>query len=113
MRVANTQVKHLVEASGSQKSLVEQIWSVCGANDKNATTAVFAITHAIQLSKQLRYDTIHDSATVALVATLRCNRVQFVEENNARSCIPGTLEHSSHIGFRLTNVHVEQLWSLH
>jgi hypothetical protein len=47
VRVANTQVKHLVEASGSQKGLIEQIWSVGCANDKNATATIFTITHAI------------------------------------------------------------------
>jgi hypothetical protein len=47
VRVANTQVKHLVEASGSQKSLIEQIWSVGCANDEDAAAAVFTITHTV------------------------------------------------------------------
>lgn len=46
-----------------------------------------------------------------MVSTFWCHRVQFIEEYNARPSIASSLEDTSDVRFRLTNVHVEQLWT--
>jgi hypothetical protein len=47
VRVADAKVKHLVESSGSQQSLIKQIWTVRSADDEHSTASVLAIAHAI------------------------------------------------------------------
>lgn len=111
MGIRHTQVQHLVETARTQEGLVEQIGSVGGTNDKDAAGIVTA-RHAVELGQQLRHNTVHDTATVALVATLRRHGIQFVKEDDAGAGVAGALEHAAHIGFRFTNVHVEQLGTL-
>jgi len=84
--------------------LIKQIGSVRCSNDENTFSP---ITHTVQLGEQLTDNTVHNATAVTLVATLGCDRVQFVEENNTRTGIAGALEDTTYIGFRFTNVHVE------
>jgi hypothetical protein len=89
--------------------LIEQIGTISCADDEDAFAA---IAHTVELGEQLRYNTVHDTAAITLVSTLRCHRVQFIEEHNARPSVTGSLEDTPDVGFRFTNVHVEQLWAL-
>jgi hypothetical protein len=96
MGIRDTKVQHLVKSPRSQQGLIKQIGSVGSTNDENALSP---ITHTVKLSKQLADNTVHYTATIPLVATLRRNGVQFIEEHNARSGIASSLEHASYIGF--------------
>ena len=89
--------------------MIKQIGTISRADDEDAFTA---IAHTVELGEQLRYNTVHDAAAIALVSTFRCHRVQFIEEHNAGASVAGSLEDTPDVGFRLTNVHVEQLWAL-
>jgi hypothetical protein len=57
-------------------------------------------------------DAVHDAAAVALVAALGRDRVELVEEDDARASVARALEHAPHIGLGLADVHVEQLGPL-
>jgi hypothetical protein len=109
--VRNTKIQHLVESTGTQQCRIQQIRPVGRSNDKHAS-GILSARHAVQLSQQLRHDTIHDTAAISLVASLGRHGIQLVEEDDAGARVAGALEDAPHVGFGLTNVHVEQLWAL-
>ena len=111
VRIADAQIQHLVETSRPEQRLVKQVWSIRCADDEHTTASLLPVAHAIQLSKQLRDDSVHNAATIALISTLRRNGVQLVEEHDTRPCISRALKDAAHVRLGLTNVHVKQFWS--
>jgi hypothetical protein len=111
VRIADAKIQHLVETARSEQCLVKQIGSVGCSNDEDAASALFTVAHTVQLGEQLRDNAIHDTAAVALIATLGCDRVKLIEEDHAGPCVSSTLEDTPYIRFRFANVHVKQFRS--
>ena len=89
--------------------MVEQIWSISCAYNENTTGALLAVAHAVQFSEQLADNAIHNAAAVALIASLRCDRVELVEKDHARFCVSSSLKDTPHVRFGLSNIHIQQL----
>ncbi len=112
--VRDAEVEHLIEAAWAQKSLVQEVRAVSGADDEDAASTaavvIFAATaHAVELSEELADDAVHDAPAVALVAALGRDAVELVEEDDAGAGVARALEDAADVGFRLADVHVEQL----
>lgn len=78
--VGQGDVDELVQAAGSQNGGVDDVWSVCGANDED----VLLTGHSIHLGQDLVDDTVGRSAAVSHVAATGFGYgVQLIEEENA------------------------------
>lgn len=106
LRVCDPKVQHLVESTRAEQCRVEQVGPVGRADDEHTAASLATARHAVQFSEELGNDPVHDAAAVALVAALRRNRVEFIEEDDAGACIPRLLEDPPDIGLGLANVHV-------
>lgn len=51
VRVANAQVQHLVEATGSQERLIQQVGSISRSDHEHASAVLVAIAHAVELGE--------------------------------------------------------------
>lgn len=98
--------------SWPEQRWIEQIRPVGSANDEDVASTL-ALRHTVKFGEQLTDDTVHDSSRISLIAPLRRDRIELVEEDDAGFGVPGALENSTNVGLGLSDVHVEELGSLH
>mmetsp|Transcript_36846 Transcript_36846/g.86043 ORF Transcript_36846/g.86043 Transcript_36846/m.86043 type:complete len:327 (-) Transcript_36846:1139-2119(-) len=100
-------VEELVEAAGSQHGGIDELGPVGGGDDEDAPAAVQPVHFGQELV---------DHAFAGLVSCIRSapgtERVELVEEDDARRGRSGPLEHLSYGPFALPHVLVQQLGSL-
>lgn len=77
-------VDELIETARSQDGRVDDVWPVCGPDNKDVLLA----GHAIHLSQDLVDNTVGGSAAISHVATTGFSYgVELIEEENARGCL--------------------------
>lgn len=82
--VGQGDVDELIQTAGSQNGGVDDVWSVCGADDKD----ILLTGHSIHLSQDLVDNTVGRSAAVSHVAATGFSYgVQLIEEENAGRCL--------------------------
>lgn len=111
VRIADAEIEHPVKPAtishlqavlksllpaGTQQRRVEQIRAVGSPNHKYVRARLSA-AQPIEFRQQLTHNAVHDTARVAVVPSLRCDRVELVEENHARPRVPCPLEHPPHV----------------
>lgn len=97
--------------SRPQKSRVQKVGAI-GSSD-NKDIAFPPSRYTVKFSEKLAYNTVHNTARVSLVASLRRDRIKLIEKYDAWFCIPSTLKYASNVCFGLSNVHVQKFWSFH
>lgn len=102
-------VDERVETARTAQGRVELLGSVGGTNDED----VLLGGHAVHLGKELVDDTVGSTASIADGATTGLgNRIQLIEENNARSSGAGLVKDVTNVGLGLTEPHAQQLRTL-
>lgn len=77
-------VDELIQTARSQNGWVDDVWSVCGSDNKD----VLLTGHAIHLSQDLVDDTVGRSAAISHVATTGFSYgVKLIKEENAGGCL--------------------------
>ena len=115
VRIAHAEIEHPVEAAGAQEGGVEEVGAVRRADDEDVPggrRGRRGRRDAVELGEELRDDAVHDAARVAVRAALRRDRVELVEEDDARARVARALEDAADVRFGLADVHVEQLGAL-
>lgn len=133
-------VDELIQTAGSQDGRVDDVWPVCGSDNKD----VLLTGHSVHLGQDLVDDAVGCSAAISHVATTGFSYgVELIEEENTGSCltslearkskinhlkpagrilpttarVPVWLQRSclvkdlSDVGLRLSKPHGEQLWA--
>ncbi|GIX63108.1 SNF2 helicase, putative [Babesia caballi] len=108
-KVGQRDVDQLVEPSGPQERLVQQVGPVGGADEKD----VFLGGDAVDFREELVHDAVaRHRALASAAAPGSADGVELVEEEHAGRRGPGLVEDLAHVGLRLTEPHGEQLRTL-
>jgi len=94
-------VDKLIETARSNQSLIEDIRSICGTNEKEILLGACTI----HLSQQLIQYAVSCTRVSLTCASSTTYGVQFIEEEHTWSCTSCFIEDFSYVGFRLTKPH--------
>lgn len=93
--VGKGDVNQLVETSGSNKSFIKNIGSVCSSNEEQ----ILFYTGTVHFGEELIEHTVTSATAAGVSASLHTDGVEFVEEKHAGGSSSCFVEDSSHIFF--------------
>ncbi len=93
--VGKRDVNQLVETSGSNKSFIKNIGSICSSNEEQ----ILFNTGTVHFSEELIEDTVTSATAAGVSASLHTDGVEFVEEKHAGCSSSCLVKDSSHIFF--------------
>ena len=95
-----------VKSTESSQSRIERVWSVGSGNDDNVASSFKTVHQCQKLGDNSSLDFTVDFLSV------RCNRVDFINENNGGAIFLSLFEGFSKISFSLTSHLRHNLWSI-